>query len=119
MQETSDAGLKGRYAAALAAPTDPALLQRTLAAALDTATVRPQVRPYRGARSVAVLILPLTLHSTHYRLQDTISFIASVASNVYGRSLAWQTVKDNWSLLESRYNSAGSSMTGIVVSGGW
>tara|TARA_B100000029_G_scaffold516817_1_gene635143 strand:+ start:118544 stop:121126 length:2583 start_codon:yes stop_codon:yes gene_type:complete len=48
------------------------------------------------------------------RSQDTISVIGSVANNPYGKRLAWNFLKDNWSTLDERYGGGGFGLMRLV-----
>ena len=52
--------------------------------------------------------------SDDVRSQDTISVITSVASNLRGRHLAWQFVKDNWDEFDRRYGDGGFGLMRLV-----
>ena len=77
---------KIRLLLALARFTQPELLQETLRRAL----------------------------SDDVRSQDTISVITSVASNLRGRHLAWQFVKNNWDEFDRRYGDGGFGLMRLV-----
>ena len=52
--------------------------------------------------------------SDDVRSQDTISVITSVASNLRGRHLAWQFVKNNWDEFDRRYGDGGFGLMRLV-----
>jgi aminopeptidase N len=85
-EQATDSNVQRRYLLALAATSDPALLQATLQYALGPAV----------------------------RSQDSPSLIAAVAANPAGRAIAWQFVKDNWDTIHGRYGRGGSLLTNIV-----
>ena len=62
-------------------------------------------------------LLQETLHRTltdDVRSQDTISVITAVGSNLKGRHLAWQFVKDNWEEFDRRYGTGGFGIMRLV-----
>tara|TARA_Y100000590_G_scaffold470731_1_gene668917 strand:+ start:3897 stop:6521 length:2625 start_codon:yes stop_codon:yes gene_type:complete len=52
--------------------------------------------------------------SPDIRTQDSISVIASVAMNKYGRDLAWTFIKDNWKSLSKLYGGGGFGLMQLV-----
>jgi puromycin-sensitive aminopeptidase len=52
--------------------------------------------------------------SPDVRSQDTIFVVTGVASNLIGRDLAWQFVKDNWAEFDRRYGSGGFGLMRLV-----
>ena len=52
--------------------------------------------------------------SSDVRLQDTISVVSGVASNPYGRELAWEFIKDNWPEFDQRYGTGGFGLMRLV-----
>ena len=52
--------------------------------------------------------------SDDVRVHDTISVIASVASNRLGRDIAWEFVKDNWGEFDRRYGEGGFAIMRLV-----
>lgn len=84
-----DANVRRRYLGALAATRDRSLLTQLLSNSLNPSIIRSQ---------------------------DTVSVIASVAGNSFGRDLAWKFVKENWSTLNARYGSGGFSLSQLVSS---
>ena len=77
---------KRRLLGAVSRPRDPALLQETL------------------ERSI----------SDDVRAQDTPLVIISVAANRFGRDLAWDFVKENWSEFDRRYGKGGFMIMRMV-----
>ena len=62
-------------------------------------------------------LLALTLDralSDDVRVHDTISLVASVASNRLGRDMAWEFVKDNWDEFDRRYGEGGFAIMRLV-----
>ena len=52
--------------------------------------------------------------SSEVRSQDTIFVVTGVASNLKGRDLAWQFIKDNWPEFDRRYGSGGFGLMRLV-----
>eukprot|EP00731_Ephydatia_muelleri_P032135 Em0023g642a len=52
--------------------------------------------------------------SDNVRSQDTLSVIQAVSSTVNGRYLAWYFVRNNWSVLLSRYGTGSFSLTSLI-----
>ena len=52
--------------------------------------------------------------SSEVRSQDTIFVVTGVASNLKGRDLAWDFVKDNWTEFDRRYGSGGFGLMRLV-----
>lgn len=82
LQTTTQPQAKQRVRQALTRPHSVELLERTLRLSLAS-----EVRP-----------------------QDTIGVIGGVFVNPYGRELAWNFIKDNWSILFERYGEGGKML---------
>lgn len=52
--------------------------------------------------------------SKEVRSQDTLLCVAAVATNIYGKELAWQFFKDNWNEFYRRYGKEGHMMVYFV-----
>jgi len=52
--------------------------------------------------------------SPDVRSQDSISVVSGVASNLLGRDLAWEFVKDRWAEFDRRYGGGGFGLMRLV-----
>ncbi len=68
-------------------------------------------RPKRGDLLKETLERSL---SDDVRSQDTVLVVTTVGSHPYGRDLAWEFIKDNWSELDRRYRDTGFMMRRLV-----
>lgn len=75
------------------------------------------LRALGASRDVSLLEATLRLSlSSEVRAQDTPFVVASVASNRYGRDVAWEFLKQNWSELDRRYGKGGFLLGRIISS---
>ena len=87
---SGDSTVMSRIAGALTVPRDRILLQKTLNFTL----------------------------SDSVRVGDRVALITGVASNPFGRDLAWTFMKQNWNLLYDSYGPGGFDLSNLVYSGG-
>ena len=56
------------------------------------------------------------IFSKNVRSQDAVFYFYRVARNSNGRDLAWKFLKDNWKMINERYNVGGHLMEHFVAS---